>query len=224
MPEGINYLAQFAQLITIVNRPREEEKMLLKNAAVILVAIWAAVALISCARDSEKPKPDLEVSLVYLKNNIHGQKKFQGDTYSIRASYANWVGIYADHSIIPVNTPVEVGKYRQGFLLTATTDGILIYFEYRSANMQEMPVEDYIKLITSPDKVSLKHLSRIDQKGISDGKAYPGMSKEGVRIALGYPALHYTPSLNENFWTYWYDRFQTMTITFGENGKVKTIQ
>ena len=129
--------------------------MHLKKAAVILVAIWAAVALISCARDSKRTKPDLEVSLVYLKNNIHGQKKFQGDAYSIRASYANWVGPYADHSIIPVNTPVEIGKYRQGFLLTAATDGTLIYFEYRSANMQGMPVEDYIKLIRG--RISITH-------------------------------------------------------------------
>ena len=198
--------------------------MHLKKAAVILFGIWAAVAFISCARDSESTKPDLEASLVYLKNNIHGQKKFQGDTYFIRASYANWVGIYDDHSIVPVNTPIEVGKYRQGILLTSAADGTRIYFEYRSANMQGMPVEDYIKLITSPAKVSLKHLSRIDQKGISDGKAYPGMSKDGVRIALGYPALHRTPSLNENVWIYWYDRFQAMTITFSENGKVKTIR
>jgi outer membrane protein assembly factor BamE (lipoprotein component of BamABCDE complex) len=50
------------------------------------------------------------------------------------------------------------------------------------------------------------------------------MTKDGVRIALGYPAAHQTPSLNENTWVYWTNRFKSFKIEFDANGKVTKIQ
>ena len=58
-----------------------------------------------------------------------------------------------------------------------------------------MRADQYIELIASSQKTALNGLSEIDQKGVQDSRAYIGMSKEGVRIALGYPAPHRTPSL-----------------------------
>jgi len=50
------------------------------------------------------------------------------------------------------------------------------------------------------------------------------MTKEGVRIALGYPAVHKTPSLDGNSWTYWKNRFATTVVEFGNDGKVISIR
>ena len=87
-----------------------------------------------------------------------------------------------------------------------------------------IPMADYIDIISSPQKVSLKGLSKLDQKGINDGKVYKGMSKKGVQIAFGYPATHRTPSLEDNNWTYWRNRFNTTVITFDDKGKVVDIR
>lgn len=50
------------------------------------------------------------------------------------------------------------------------------------------------------------------------------LSKKGVKMALGYPAKHRTPSLDDNTWTYWRDRYRTTVIIFNSKGKVKEIR
>ena len=84
--------------------------------------------------------------------------------------------------------------------------------------------DEYINLIAAPQKVSLDGFSEIDRKGISEGVAYEGMTKDGVRIALGYPSRNRTPSLEGNVWTYWTNRFRTRTIEFDDNGKVAKVR
>ena len=87
-----------------------------------------------------------------------------------------------------------------------------------------MSVDEYIQLIASPTRVSLNKLSHIDRKGIKEGKVYAGMTKQGVRVALGYPAAHRTPSLEDNVWIYWRNRFQTVAVEFDPSGKVTHIR
>jgi hypothetical protein len=154
----------------------------------------------------------------YLKNNIHTQ--IQRNEY--RASYANWTDPGERHVIIPVNTPVIVSTSRTGLeMITQETPSKTIVLEFEERNMG-MDVDQYIALITSPQPISLNNLSAIDRKGIHDGKAYHGMTKEGVRIALGYPAVHRTPSLESNTWTYWGNRWRNYTVEFDKHGKVKS--
>jgi hypothetical protein len=64
-------------------------------------------------------------------------------------------------------------------------------------------------------------LSATDQAGISEGRIRPGMTKEGVSFAIGYPAEHATPSLDSDTWRYWTEatRRGTQVVTF-ENGLV----
>ena len=88
----------------------------------------------------------------------------------------------------------------------------------------QMSIEDYLKKITSTSKVSLDNLSAIDRKGIKDGKAYTGMTKDGVMMALGYPATHRTPSPASNRWIYWTNRFGTIAVLFDEKGIVTGIK
>jgi hypothetical protein len=164
----------------------------------------------------------------YLKNNIHYQERADlGGKTVCRASYANYVDPGQGHKVLPVNTTVEIKLTRgwRGRQLTITklADGTLIHFEYNERNMK-IPMKDYIGIISSSKKVSLKGLSKLDRKGIRNGKAYKGMSKKGVRMALGYPAKHRTPSLEDNSWTYWKDRYRTTVITFNSKGKVSAIR
>ena len=79
----------------------------------------------------------------------------------------------------------------------------------------------YQQIIAAPKEVDLEALSAVDREGIMKGKALEGMTKRGVRIALGYPATHETPSLDSNVWTYWTNRFRRMTVGFSERGFVK---
>lgn len=193
-----------------------------------LMAIAAIVVLLfglqGCAGMGGDPTPYEGYTNVYLQNNIHGYTKAaRGGKTEYIASYANYVQPDTGHFFVPLNTAVSVGKYRRGFTLTRLDNGQLIYFEYRSGNMGGMATEEYLNLITGPQKASLKGLSATDRKGITEGRALKGMTKKGVRMAWGYPARHRTPSLDDNVWTYWRNRWVMKTVTFG-NGKVTQVQ
>jgi hypothetical protein len=171
---------------------------------------------------------------LYLKNNIHAQ---QGAS-DCKASYANWTDPGERHFILPVNTAIRIGEFKgiektikgsRGFLIIVMDENIPdsrreVFFEFNSANMGGIDSSEYIELISSSSQTSLGHLSQLDRKGISEGKVYEGMTKEGVRIALGYPARHRTPSLEIDTWIYWRNRFRTLAVEFGQNGKVSLIR
>ena len=157
---------------------------------------------------------------VYLKVNIHYQNSSRGNN----ASYANYTDSGVGHDFLAVNTPVKIKKGRKNrFIIVDAETNIEIVFEYSAARMQ-MSINEYLEKITSPSKVNLGELSEKDRQGIENGVAKIGMSKEGVMMALGYPAAHKTPSPEENRWVYWKDRFRTLVITFGENGIVTDIR
>ena len=75
----------------------------------------------------------------------------------------------------------------------------------------------------SAKKVTYDGLSEKDQEGIKAGQALVGMTKGGVKIALGYPAMHKTPSTDLNKWVYWKRTIRTITVTF-KDGKVAAIK
>ena len=199
--------------------------MRLKTSAVILISSVLIVSMLAPAGQAGSKKNDQGQATVYLQNNIHGTERVKGSKRTLRASYANYIGEYNYHAIIPVNTPVVITKVkRNGIYMTSAVDGTKITFEYNAKNMAGVSSEEYVGYITAPRKTSLKSLSPIDQKGIKDGKAYVGMSKKAVRIALGYPALHRTPSMKENIWTYWKNRFATGAVEFDTAGRVKSVR
>jgi len=45
-------------------------------------------------------------------------------------------------------------------------------------------------------------------EAIKTGSLCVGMSKAAVVVAYGYPPEHVTPSLDNDVWTYWMDRFR----------------
>lgn len=164
---------------------------------------------------------DSDSKPLYLRNNIHVQEHQKKDEY--RASYANWTNPGKGHIVIPVNTPVGIDNFSRGFAIIIKSTGKPIWFEY-DEDRTKMNADQYIDLITSSGPVSLDGLSELDRKGISEGKVYPGMSKEGVRIAFGYPAPHKTPSLTSNTWIYWTNRFKTIAVDFDNHGTVVSVK
>lgn len=179
-----------------------------------VVFVFLSMALFGCggARHAEPVVPR------YLTSNIHCQQHEQ----ELKASYANWTDPGIGHLIIPVNTPVIVEPVRRDLEIVTQDTKKTIYFEFDEGRMN-MTNEQYIRLITAPQPVNLDRLSSIDRKGIREGKAYQGMTKEGVRIALGYPAVHGTPSLDNNTWRYWTNRWKSMLVEFDSSGKVVKI-
>lgn len=179
--------------------------------AIFLAAALTALAVAASA----------EEKIVYNKYNIHAQDK-GGKRYI--ASYANYTAPGAGHVIIPPGTPLVVEDAgRKEIVFRSTKDDARIEFEYHEPRMG-MSAEQYLEKITSPKPVSLGKLSKEDRKGIEEGKAYPGMTRDGVLAALGYPAAHKTPSLDGDTWIYWTNRFGTVAVEFDGKKVVKVRQ
>lgn len=188
----------------------------------LAVLVLAALLTAACAGGGGG-EPLADYTGVYLKNNIHYQSRAdKGGKTTLNASYANFTDPGAGHAIIPVNTAVTIGKWRGGCTITRQDTGEMIYFEFNSRNMG-MSLAEYLSEITAPAPVSLKGLNAADLKGVKAGQAAVGMTKEGVRMALGYPARHKTPSLDGDVWTYWRTRWTFYSVTF-KNGKVSQVQ
>lgn len=156
---------------------------------------------------------------LYSRYNLHYYSRKDVNV----ASYANYTNC-PNHALLPYNTKFKVGSWGKGFKLTVAGTGMVILFEYRSTNMGGMSAQDYVNLIMSPTPVSYSGLTPEDLEGIKAGKAMMGMTKEGVKIALGYPAKNKTPSTDLNTWVYWKGRMNTLTVNFGENGKVASLR
>lgn len=146
---------------------------------------------------------------LYTRYNIH----YHPARGQLRASYANYVGELPGRAVLPYNTKVKVGPWEKGFILKVIETGDIILFEFSFKHMGMSP-KAYQNLILSEAPVQYKNLSDDDKQGIKSGKVFQGMTKEGVKIAWGYPAKHRTPSLGANKWVYWRNRFATVSVTF----------
>lgn len=156
----------------------------------------------------------------YLKYNVHTQVDRAN---VLKGSYANYTNPGDGHVIIPAGTKINITrKARRGFFFTHEVSAQDAFIEFHQRNMG-MSMDAYIDLITSSSPVDYSHLSAADRKGIKEGRAAVGMSKEGVMAALGYPAAHRTPNLEASRYVYWQNRFRTLAVDFDNNGKVTSI-
>ena len=182
------------------------------------IGLLACLFLLACCGCSG-PALSMENDTFYTRFNLHYVTQ-KGDNM---ASYANYTD-YPGHSFLSYNTKVAVGMWNRGFKITAADTGEVILFRFKSSNMDGMRGSDYLDLILSSEPVSYMGLAAEDEQGIQQGKAMVGMTKEGVKIALGYPAKHRTPSLDQNTWAYWKGRLgDPRLVKFDDSGRVVSI-
>ncbi len=192
-----------------------------KHLALVLCLGIAALTG-GCGSDGPPPEPKPEVG-VYLQYNVHVQDLGRGARHSYRASYLNNIDPGKGHLILPVNTEVLFLRWRGGFAfrMVGERDNILYTFDRRRVGLS---AREYQKIIAGPKPRNLDGFSPIDMKGIQEGKAYLGMTKEGVMVALGYPSPHKTKAPDADTFVYWKDGRQTLTVEFNADGKVANIK
>ena len=153
----------------------------------------------------------------YTKYNFH----YTTEKGRVRGSVANWTKV-REHRVLPYGSSVKIKSWKSGYSLIDQKSGRTINVLSKSKFLKGKSLSEYLDLILSATPVTYEGLSRIDQKGILDGRPYEGMSKEGVMIALGYPCPHGTPSPDFDTWRYWKNRFGNYYVTF-ENGIVTAV-
>jgi hypothetical protein len=134
---------------------------------------------------------------------------------------------YQQGGIIPYGTRVqiiEVKKNAVKFLPEGHPEMTLVYRHGRKV----YPFEQYVDRIflTEPPRLSAAPVASSKKKGakapsankfekqIQQGIVEPGMTKQEVLMALGYPPAHRTPSIEQPIWTYWRNRWDVFMVYF----------
>lgn len=155
------------------------------------------------------------------------QVETQGQVYSLTNLHSDARGRissvnYTNGTRLPVCTPVQFGAIntRQARFTHSQTGQRFAYTMHRSART---PMEQQLARYFGTACPNVTAMSAADQAGIAQGQVSPGMTKQGVIMALGYPPEHRTPSLQQDTWRYWGSRNRTFEVHF-VNGVVASVQ
>ncbi|WP_305909406.1 hypothetical protein Q9L42_005645 [Methylomarinum sp. Ch1-1] len=179
-----------------------------------LLLVLVALSLVSCKK--------------VLKPNELPAHIAVGDTYYtqfvIRYEKGTHVTTnYRRGASIPVNTPVNLLKITTKTIEVALDDSnqkLLV------KNVEKHTGDDVIAAfdkLFAKNKVNLSKFTRLERQHIKSGTAAKGMRKEAVIVAIGYPPVTETMSLDSDTWVYWSGRFNRFNVHF-KNGKVSWVE
>jgi len=131
---------------------------------------------------------------------------------------------YSADTRIPAGAPIKVVDYGRWRLITEV-DGKKIRIGLDYGRRQETLAQFARKLTVDKDlRFRIASFPSIVQDAIRAGKVLPGMSKEQVVIAVGFPARNETPSVDGAAWKLWHTSRIPYTVRFDERGRVKDIE
>ena len=176
-----------------------------------------------------------DVSAAYSARNIY-KPTTKGP---IPASAQKGAKLFTQFSLFEEDGVHRTTNYRKGILIPVNTLFTLVEIDdeeivLKSANGKELvlvnvepfsgeAVAGIYERTLGVRPLDLSAFTDAERKAIAYGAVEVGMSKEAVVVALGYPPKHRTPSLTDNQWRYWQNRFNTFLVIFEAN-KVKLIR
>jgi hypothetical protein len=90
---------------------------------------------------------------------------------------------------------------------------------------REESLQSFIqKLVVKNDpKARIAKYPEKIRAAVRDGRVIPGMTREQVIIAVGYPPTHRTPSLESSVWNLWGSRSGRYEVHFNGRGTVEKL-
>ena len=171
------------------------------------------VSLLLCSVSGAERSGDLEGRMFYTKVNIW----YEDPSYIPSTNYHQG-------GMIPAGTRVKIvdmGAGKIAFLDRATGLMTLVHVRRHSRLGFDEVFDRYFSSENiKTDGGPFQKLTDLERRNVLNGKIAPGMSKEAVIMAFGYPPSHRTPKLSADTWLYWLDRRKTMEVRFDSKGKV----
>lgn len=188
----------------------------IRPAILVLLASLLTAPSASAASKSDLAWPLMDQPDVVTLVNLHP------DPQRLKLSSVN----YQQAGFVPVCTPVQlVSLKKKEMKFRIAESGAEYTYEFHKT-MQGTPqahLEKVFGVAKSCPKARIAKMSKVDQEGIQQGQVLPGMTKDALVIALGYPPEHATPTLQLEQWRYWRNRFNTVLVLF-DGDKVSGTQ
>ena len=169
------------------------------------------------------PLLSMEGRTFCLGTNLHADEGFA------KISSVN----YQKGALIPWGTRFRVERIlRNRMMVTDLGNGRTYKYEFHHNTRHAVGLRKHVDRIFLPlsacDRLAarVKRMSDIDQDGIYQGRALPGMSREGVIIAMGYPPefANRGDIMKLRSWQYWRGRFDRMEVVFDRRGRVAEVR
>jgi hypothetical protein len=183
-------------------------------------------------RAPEGPPPlaisDTGITALQVEGTINPKDKeplFAGFTCCNLHVSGDWVSDlnYSNDTLIPAGSPIKIVDYGRWRVFTEI-EGKKIRLGLDYGRKAETLAQFARKLTVDKDlRFRLASFPSIVQDAIRAGKIMPGMTKEQVVIAVGFPARHETPSVDAADWKLWHSSRVQYTVHFDERGRVKDV-
>ena len=186
----------------------------MKQALTLIVAVLTALAVTVPASSVEITYHLVGVPEVYTLVNLHPDENNRR-LYSVN---------YLQAGLIPLCTKVSIESVDSRRMVFRLADGGRQYSYLFHDTLRESTSKHLDRFFGKTcDKKRIEGLRKADREGVLQGRVFPGMTKEAVILAMGYPPEHATPNLEANAWKYWKSRFDTILVHFVD-GKVSRVQ
>jgi len=154
------------------------------------------------------------------------QEKYDGFLCCNMRSDGSWISDsnYSENGkrIIPVGTPTSVtghGRHRINVRIDGARQAI------GNDYSRDLSLADFAQryVVTEDPALKIAGYPAKIQDAIKRAKITPGMTREQVLMALGYPISSENPDLSADLWRYWLSSFAEFQVQFDGNGRVREI-
>jgi len=180
----------------------------------IIAAVLLSLLAGCSGRDGESAAPILPAGELYTLVNLHVDPKGN------RIFTTN----YQSAILLPLCTRVQVIEQSGKAVRFRSVEQGVEYTYLRTKHLVAS-FADHLAKVFGDECVSSRvaAMNQIDRDGIAAGRAVPGMSKDAVILAMGFPPDHANPNLESDLWTFWRNKFVRMVVHFSD-GVVSHVQ
>lgn len=125
--------------------------------------------------------------------------------------------------MIPAGTQVTNVRIQRGYILFNTApDGMSYKMEFVQKHHPGASINQFTARLFTPRSLGelTEGFNENEMTAVKQGMLRPGMRKNAVLVAYGYPPEILTSSLQSGVWLYQKNRFQKNQVQFGEDGNL----
>lgn len=168
----------------------------------------------------------LAAALLAASAGALAQEKYDGYLCCNMRSDGSWISHsnYAENGkrVVPVGTPVSVtgyGRHRVNVRIDGERQAI------GNDYSRDIGLADFARryVVTEDPAAKIAGYPAKIQDAIKRAKITPGMTREQVLMALGYPISSENPDLGADLWRYWMSSFAEFQVQFDGSGRVREI-
>lgn len=123
---------------------------------------------------------------------------------------------------LPLGAPVQVTAYDYRWF-DAVVDGKVQRF--KNDYSRDVKMADFAQryVVAEDPRLKLAGWAPAVREAVVAGRLLPGMTREQVRMALGWPVSSENPQPDAPVWRYWTDSFSEYVVAFDAEGKVRKV-